>query len=173
MNPAARVVYVDHDPIVVTHNAALLAMRDEVITIRGDIRDPDGILGNPLVRGCLDFARPVAVLLVAVLHFISEDEDPVKIIRRFRDEMAPGSYLAFTCGTTEGADPDMVAGTVSAYQGSRMPFTLRSRTRIMALFDGFALVPPGLVSLTEWRPEDWTDRTPLNGPTLCGVARLS
>lgn len=169
----ARVVYVDIDPIVVTHNAALLATRDGVITVRGDIRDPDGILGNPVVHDCLDFSRPVAILLVAVLHFISEDDDPAKIIGRFRERMAPGSYLAITAGTSDGADPDVIAGTVSAYQGSRMPFTLRSRARIMELFDGFELVPPGLVSLTDWRPESWTDRTALNGPTLCGVARLS
>jgi SAM-dependent methyltransferase len=172
-HPDARVVYVDIDPIVVTHNAALLATRDGVITVRGDIRDPGVILANPAVHDCLDFSRPVAVLLVSVLHFISEDDDPLKIIRRLREELAPGSYLVLTCGTTEGADPDIVAGTASAYERSRMPFTLRSRARIMEFFDGFALVPPGLVSLTDWRPESWTDRTPLNGPTLCGVARLS
>jgi O-methyltransferase involved in polyketide biosynthesis len=170
--PDARVVYVDHDPIVVAHNDALLATRDGVITIRGDIRDPDSILAHEALAGCLDFSQPVAMLLLSVLHFISREEDAPGIIAKFRERLAPGSYLAISVGTSDGADPNMLAEATQTYAGARMPFTLRSRAQILDLFDGFDLVEPGLVSLPEWRPEFNTDRTPLKGPTVCAVAQL-
>jgi len=170
--PEARVVYVDHDPIVVAHNDALLATRDGVITIRGDIRYPDSILAQEALATCLDFSRPVAVLLLSVLHFISREEDAPGIIAKFRERMAPGSYLAISVGTSDGADPDMLAETTQTYAGARMPFTLRSQAQLLDLFEGFDLVEPGLVSLPEWRPEFNTDRTPLKGPTVSAVAQL-
>jgi O-methyltransferase involved in polyketide biosynthesis len=171
--PDARVVYVDHDPIVVAHNDALLATRDGVITIRADVRDPDAVLADGALAKCIDFDEPVAVLLLGVLHFISLDEDAQGIIARFRQRMAPGSYLAVSLGTSDGADPEMLAEATQTYAAARMPFTLRSRAQIMDLFDGFSLIEPGLVSLPEWRPDSNTDRTPLKGPTLGGVAELS
>ncbi|HEX2744308.1 MAG TPA: SAM-dependent methyltransferase [Streptosporangiaceae bacterium] len=171
--PGARVVYVDHDPMVVAHNDALLAKRDGVVTIRADVRDPGAVLGDDKLARCLDFSRPVAVLLLSVLHFISLDEDAPGIVARFRDRVAPGSYLAISLGTSDGADPEMLAEATQTYAGARMPFTLRSRAQIMDLFKGFDLVEPGLVSLPEWRPDVSTDRTPLRGPTMAGVARLA
>jgi S-adenosyl methyltransferase len=172
--PAARVAYVDHDPIVVAHNDALLATRDGgVITVRADVREPDVVLGHDALRGCLDFGRPIAVLLLSVLHFISGDEDAPGIVARFRERMAPGSYLVVSIGTSDGADPEMLAEATATYAGARMPFTLRSRDQILDLFDGFDLVEPGLVSLPEWRPDYNTDQTPLNGPTVAAVARLA
>ena len=171
--PDARVVYVDHDPIVVAHNDALLATRDGVITIRADVRDPDAVLAEEALAKCIDFDEPVGVLLLGVLHFISLDEDAQGIIARFRQRMAPGSYLAVSLGTSDGADPEMLAEATQTYAAARMPFTLRSRAQIMDLFDGFSLIEPGLVSLPEWRPDSNTDRTPLKGPTLGGVAELS
>jgi O-methyltransferase involved in polyketide biosynthesis len=170
--PGARVVYVDHDPIVVRHNDALLATPDGVTTIRGDIRDPDTILADEAIAACIDFRQPVAVLLLSVLHFISLEEDAPGIVARFRERMAPGSYLAVSVGTSDGADPEMLAEATQTYAGARMPFTLRSRAQIMDLFAGFDLVEPGLVSLPEWRPEFNTDRTPLKGPTVGAVAQL-
>ena len=171
--PDARVVYVDHDPIVVAHNDALLATGDGVITIRADVRDPDTVLASEALAKCIDFAEPVAVLLLGVLHFISMDEDAPGIIARFRERMAPGSYLAVSLGTSDGADPEMLSEATSTYAAARMPFTLRSRDQIMDLFGGFSLIDPGLVSLPEWRPDFNTDRTPLKGPTVGGVARLA
>ena len=108
-----------------------------------------------------------------MLHFISCDEDAPGIIARFRERMAPRSYLAVSIGTSDGADPEMLAEATKTYAGARMPFTLRSRAQIMDLFDGFDLVEPGLVPLPEWRPVSSTDRTPLSGPTLGAVARLA
>jgi S-adenosyl methyltransferase len=171
--PGARVAYVDHDPIVVAHNDAFLATRDGVVTVRADVREPDAVLGHDALRGCLDFGRPIAVLLLSVLHFISGDEDAPGIVARFRERMAPGSYLVVSIGTSDGADPEMLAEATTTYAGARMPFTLRSRDQIMDLFEGFELVEPGLVSLPEWRPDFNTDRTPLNGPTVAAVARLA
>jgi O-methyltransferase involved in polyketide biosynthesis len=171
--PGARVVYVDHDPIVVAHNDALLVTRDGVITVRADVRDPDAVLGNDALAACLDFSQPVGVLLLGVLHFISREEDAPGIIARFRERMAPGSYLVISVGTSDGADPAMLTEATKTYAGARMPFTLRSRAQIMDLFDGFDLVEPGLVSLPEWQPDFNTDRTPLNGPTVGAVARLA
>jgi len=170
--PGARVVYVDHDPIVVAHNDALLATGDGVITIRADVRDPDAVLGHRALASCIDFEQPIAVLLLSVLHFISHDEDAPGIIARFRERMAPGSCLAMSIGTSDGADAAMLAEATQTYAGARMPFTLRSRAQIMDLFDGFDLVEPGLVSLPEWRPYFNTDRTPLRGPTVGAVAQL-
>jgi S-adenosyl methyltransferase len=171
--PGARVAYVDHDPMVVAHNDALLATRDGVITVRADVRDPDAVLGNDALAACLDFSQPVAVLLLSVLHFINGDEDAPGIIARFRERMAPGSHLVVSIGTSDGADPEMLAEATDTYAGARMPFTLRTRAQIMDLFDGFDLVEPGLVALPEWRPDFNTDRTPLNGPTIGAVARLA
>jgi O-methyltransferase involved in polyketide biosynthesis len=107
--PAARVVYVDHDPIVVAHNDALLATRDGVITIRGDIRDPDAVLAHEALATCLDFRQPVAMLVLSVLHFISHEENAPGIIAKFRERLAPGSYLAVSVGTSDGTDPEMLA----------------------------------------------------------------
>ena len=171
--PGARVVYVDHDPIVIAHNDALLATRDGVITIRGDVRDPDAIMGNGALARCIDFSRPVAILLLGVLHFISCDEDAPGIIAGFRERMAPGSYLVVSIGTSDGADPSMLAGATETYAGARMPFTLRSRAQILDLFRGFDLVEPGLVSLPDWRPDFNTDRTPLKAPTVGAAGWLA
>ena len=121
--PGARVAYVDHDPIVVAHNDALLATRDGVITVRADVREPDVVLGHDALRGCLDFGRPIAVLLLSVLHFISGDEDAPGIVARFRERMAPGSYLVVSIGTSDGADPEMLAEATATYAEARMPFT--------------------------------------------------
>ena len=173
VTPDARVAYVDHDPIVAAHNDALLATGDGIVTVRADVRDPEAVLSHDALTGCIDFGLPVAVLLLSVLHFISADEDAPGIVDRFRKSMAPGSYLVVSIGTSDGADPEMLAETTATYAGARMPFTLRSRRQIMDLLEGFELVEPGLVSLPEWRPDFNTDRTPLNGPTVAAVARLA
>jgi O-methyltransferase involved in polyketide biosynthesis len=144
-----------------------------VVTIRGDIRDPDAVLAHEALAACHDFSQPVAVLVFGVLHFISDEENASGIIAKFRERLAPGSYLAVSVGTSDGADPEMLAEATQTYAGARMPFTLRSRAQILDLFDGFDLVEPGLVSLPEWRPAFNTDRTPLKGPTVGGVALLS
>ena len=96
VNPEARVAYVDYDPVVVSHARALLARPDSSVAVRGDLREPAALLEDPVIRNHLDFSRPVAVILVAVLHFISDDDDPAGIIATIRDALAPGSYLVIS-----------------------------------------------------------------------------
>ncbi len=150
--PDARVVYVDYDPIVVVHGRALLATTDAVTVVQRDLRRPDEILADPETRRLVDFDQPVAVLLVAVLHFIRDEEDPAGIVARLRDAMAPGSYLVVSHTAEESPDEVMAA----AQQGFRLagaPLTPRTRAQIGRFFDGFQLVEPGLVEVSQWRPE--------------------
>ncbi len=167
--PEARVAYVDNDPVVIAHNRALLATGDGLTTLLADVRDPLSVLGSAEVKDCLDLGEPVAVLLIGVLHFIGDDADAGGIIAAFRDALAPGSLLILSAGTTEGADPAVIAGTQDAYRNYRTAFRLRSRAEIQGLFEGFDLVDPGLVSMQDWRPTETTDRAPLKGTTLSGA----
>ncbi|HEU4947222.1 MAG TPA: SAM-dependent methyltransferase [Kribbella sp.] len=148
-DPEAKVVYVDYDPVVVTHGKALLAGSKTVEVIQGDLRRPSEVLAA--AGRSLDLSQPVAVLLVAILHFISDDENPQNIVREFREAMAPGSYLVISHTADESAETVMGA----AKQGFKMagaPLTPRSRAQISALFEGFELVDPGLVDVRQWRP---------------------
>ena len=151
VHPRARVVYVDNDPIVFAHNQALLRT-DDVIAIKHDIREPDSILDDPRLRDLIDLDRPVGVLFVAVLHFITDAEDPYGIVARFREAMARGSHLAVSHDTSEGRDPAVVAAVEEVYEATA-PIIFRGRAAIGRFFDGFELVEPGLVHPPEWRPD--------------------
>lgn len=151
--PAARVVYADNDPIVLTYGRALLADRPTTTVITADMREPHAILGNPAVQDLIDFSRPVAVLFVAVLHFIRDSEDPAGLIKAFRAVMAPGSHLVLSHLTTDGPPPAAVAQTVEVYEGATSPIVFRTRQQIAQMFDGFILARPGLVRPWQWHPE--------------------
>jgi hypothetical protein len=110
------------------------------------------------------------LLLLGVMHFIGDEDDPEGMIARYRDALAPESVLVLSTGTTEGADPDVVSGTKDAYRNYSTAFRLRSRAEIQRLFDGFDLVAPGLVPMQDWRPAPTTDRAPLMATNLSGVA---
>jgi O-methyltransferase involved in polyketide biosynthesis len=172
MVSGACVSYVDHDPVVVAHNDAVLGTGDGVGAIRADVRDPESVVQAVTLSGCIDFGRPVAVLLTAVLHFISDDENPEAIIVRLRRRLAPGSYLVLAAYTSDGADPDLLAAAESAYKATLTPFTARTLERFTAFFDGFEILEPGIVCPTRWRPSACTDRTPLQTPYLCGMGQL-
>src|SRR6266536_1775336 len=119
---------------------------------RAFLRRPDEILAHPETRRLIDFDQPVAVLLVAILHFIPDEEDPAGIVARLRDAMAPGSHLVVSHTANESPAEVMAA----AQQGFRLagaPLTPRTRAQIGDLFDGFELVEPGLVEVSQWRPE--------------------
>ena len=149
--PDARVVYVDNDPIVHVHANALLAGNSTTVML-ADLRQPEAILQARKVREVLDFDQPIAVLLVAILHFIRDDENPAGIVRQLRDAIAPGSALVISHAT---ADLDEQAATAAAraYDQATSPLTLRSYPIVLGFLDGFALVRPGLVPLSEWRPD--------------------
>jgi hypothetical protein len=149
----ARVVYVDHDPVVHAHANALLADNTTTIALLADLREPEAIIGHPEVRRLLDLAQPVAVLLVAILHFLKDAEDPAGIIARLRDRLADGSYLVISHATGD-FDQQAAAAAARAYDRAAAPMVLRSHAEVERLFDGFELVDPGLVQVSRWRPDD-------------------
>lgn len=175
VTPHARVVYVDRDPVVLVHARAMPPGPGTTTVVEGDLRKPEAILRDPDVMRALDFGRPVAVLLVAVMHYVTESERPDEIVAALREALAPGSYLVMSHGTSD-ARAAFVRQSTHIYQRASLPLTLRGRDRIMELFEGFELVDPGLVWLPEWRPEqaDLIDFPggPESSLALCGVGRL-
>ncbi|MEV8482793.1 SAM-dependent methyltransferase [Streptomyces sp. NPDC052095] len=172
--PGSSVVYVDRDPVVLVHARALLAGQDGTTVVEGDLRKPDAIVNDPDVRAAIDFSRPVGVLLVAIMHFVTEAERPDEIVAALREAMAPGSYLVMSHGTSDARAAAVGKGT-EVYRNANSPLTLRSRERITELFEGFELVDPGVAWLPEWRPEQTDTIDFVDGPEssliLCGVGR--
>jgi SAM-dependent methyltransferase len=156
VNPKARVVYVDYDPIVLAHGRALLAENDSTTVVTADLRDPDAVLNHPEIRNYLDFSRPVAVLFIAVFHFIPDSDDPFGILSRLREAMVPGSYLALSHLTSSGPETAELDQVVDAYKTATSPMVFRSREVIETFFTGTELIDPGLVRPWQWRP-DGTD----------------
>ena len=150
-DPAARVVYVDHDPVVLAHARALLATRPGVTIVAGDMRQPDAILAAPELRSAIDLAQPVCIILAAVLHFLPASQADA-IVAAFRRAMAPGSYLVISSGTSTGASPALIARLAAAYQDTTV-VTGRTADEIAAYFTGLHLVPPGLTDVWAWRPD--------------------
>jgi hypothetical protein len=176
----ARVVYVDTDPVAVAESLTLLEGNQFATAIRGDLLDPQAILDHPQVRGLINFDEPVAVLLVALLHFVADDGQAHAAVERLRDAIAPGSYVVVTHVTDEGQPftQASVKDVENAYR-SRAATTgrLRSRSEIGQFFAGLEFVEPGLVWVPEWRPEPGESEIPefAQDPrlsmTLAGVAR--
>jgi hypothetical protein len=170
--PGTHVVYVDNDPVVVTHGQAILGASADVAVIEADLREPDVILTHPKLNKLIDFSQPVAVLMLAILHFIRDEYDPIGIIACFREKMAPGSYLAISHSTSEAAGPAAVARITAAYDQTNAPGQLRTREQIQRLFTGFELVEPGrLVYTQEWRAQQLRRHDPKSSWMLAGVGR--
>jgi len=171
--PTARVVYVDNDPVVVAHNQTLLAGTATAAAIQADARDPATILDHPATRQLLDFTRPVAVLLCAVLHFLP-DAEAYALVRALRTTMAPGSYLALSHGVNDPLPKDVVADLSTLYARSSAPVSGRTRAQIERFVAGLALVPPGIVYLPQWQPSGPDDMfldEPARSAYLGGVGR--
>ena len=149
--PDTRVVYVDIDPIAVAHGQAILAGDPLATAMAGDLRRADEILADPRLAKLIDFDQPVGVLLIAILHFIPDADDPAGLVARLRERMAPGSYLVVSHGTTEEL-PDEADTVGQLYKGTATPLSLRPQAEIARLFTGFELVEPGLTWVTSWRP---------------------
>ncbi|MGW0752423.1 SAM-dependent methyltransferase [Streptomyces sp. NPDC002587] len=154
-SPEAHVVYVDHDPVAVAHSRAVLDGDDRSAVVAADLRKPRDILAAPEVGRLLDFDRPVAVLLVAVLHFLEDADDPYAAVAELRDALVPGSLLVLTHASFEGIPltEEVASGAVGVYRDIRNPLVMRSGEQIRRFFDGFELLEPGLVSMPEWRPD--------------------
>ncbi|HEX5407699.1 MAG TPA: SAM-dependent methyltransferase [Pseudonocardiaceae bacterium] len=151
IDPAAKVVYVDYEPVAVAHSELILQDNKSAAIIRGDVRDSSAILHHEVVRRLIDFDEPVAILMFAVLHFVSDDEDPYRLVARYRDATVPGSYLAVSHITQDGR-PE-IGVLVEEYQRSVSMLTDRTRPEVARLFAGYDMVDPGVVFTREWRPE--------------------
>jgi SAM-dependent methyltransferase len=153
INPAARVVYVDIDPVAVRQSEEILKGNANATVLQGDLRHPETILQHPHVQSMLDFDRPVAVLLLAILLFVTEDEEASRAVRVLRDALTPGSYVAITHPTDDNLPQEQVERAKSLYAGNGIPVNIRSFAQIKNFFDGLELVEPGLVYVARWRPE--------------------
>lgn len=152
-NPECRIVYVDIDPVAVSHSRNILGSTDRATVVQGDLREPERILADPETRRLLDFEQPIAVLMFAVLHFVPDSDDPAGIICGYLDAMVPGSHLALSHATLEGPEREKAEEATAHFQRSVTDFTMRTRAEVTALFDGLELVEPGVVYLPEWRPD--------------------
>ncbi|MFE9426565.1 SAM-dependent methyltransferase [Kitasatospora sp. NPDC006697] len=161
IDPQARVVYVDNDPIVLAHARALLVSSTEGRTryIDADLRRPEAILGAPELSEVLDLSQPVALMLVAILHFVPDSEDPYGTVRKLTAALPAGSFLAMT-HLTGDLDPVETGRLVESYRTSGVPLAARSRDEFAAFFDGMELVEPGIEIVSRWRPEQPADRLP-------------
>jgi len=154
----ARVVYVDIDPVAVAHSRSLLNGNGRVSVLQADIRDFGGVLTAPEVGEQLDLDEPVAVLMIALLHFVPDDEDPWGVIGGYRDRLAPGSFLAVShAGYEDDEEPAASREARKIYDSSVTSVTLRDKAQLTGLFEGFSLVEPGVVRVPEWRPESPDD----------------
>lgn len=151
--PESRVVYVDVDPVAVAHSREILDGNDRTAVVQEDLRHPERILAHPDVRGLLDLSEPVAVLIVAVLHFVSDDDRPAELLRTLRSALAPGSWLVLSQASADGRAGDERAEAERVYRNTDNPLWIRSRAELTTLFDGFQLVEPGVVWVPQWRPD--------------------
>jgi O-methyltransferase involved in polyketide biosynthesis len=167
--PESRIVYADYDPVVLAHARALLTSTPEGKTdyIQADLRDTDAIL--TAAARTLDFSRPVAVLLLAVLHFIPDTDDPYGIVKKLMDAVPAGSFLVI-CHAPSDINSGEIAEMARRYnQSGAEQMRPRSREEIMRFFEGLEMIPPGLAPLSEWLPPGPAD--PSSGSAVAGVAR--
>jgi hypothetical protein len=152
-DPTARVAYIDNEPVTVVSATALLD-GDPLATITAaDLREPDVVLDAPGVRELLDLSRPVALLTVSVLQFVHDDAEAADLVRRYRGRLVPGSVHVLSHVTGDHDTAELTAAE-DVYRSTANPGRLRSREQVAALLEGLELVEPGLVDVTEWRPDD-------------------
>jgi SAM-dependent methyltransferase len=152
-SPGARVAYAEIDPVAVAHSKAILAGHQDTTVIEADLREADKILADPAIGRLIDFGQPAGLLLVSVLPFVADAEDPWRVVATLRDALAPGSYLVLCHATDEGRPAVMEAMDKVYKSGVPSKGGARSRADILRFFDGFDLVDPGLVYMSMWRPD--------------------
>ncbi len=151
VNPAAKVAYVDNDPLVRAHSQALLADNKSTVVVTADLREPDAIWSRPEIAGFLDLSRPVGLILNAVIHHVLDEEDPYAVVARYKELLAPGSYLLLTHFSNSSAEARALEAVLlrTLQRGQ-----LRSREEITAFFDGLDVIDPGIGHLPEWHPDE-------------------
>jgi len=175
-SPGAHVMYVDHDPVAVAHSQAVLAGNATADVVAADLRKPQEILASAEVQRLIDVNRPVALLLVAILHFVEDADDPYGAVAQLREALAPGSLLILTHASYEGIPLPLerAEGAVDVYKDIRNPLIMRSRDEIARFFEGYDMVEPGLVPMPDWRPDTAPeDEDPFSFSGFAGVGRTA
>jgi SAM-dependent methyltransferase len=172
-DPEARVVYVDIDPVAVAHARHILTGNRYAGVTHADLRQPEQILSDPTINRLLDFAEPVAILAIAVLHFIPDDDDPAGAIARLTDAVVAGSYLAISHGTfTDDALREQQEGVRKLYDRTPTSVTFRTVAQVQQFFAGWQIQPPGTVAITDWHPDPDEDEETPQPSVLASVGRL-
>lgn len=173
-NPAARIVYVDLDPVAVAHSEAILTGDDQTVAIQADLAEAETILNHPKVQGWLDFSQPIGLFAIAALHFVQDEERVLHALKVYREALVPGSYLALSVWTFDDAPEATRNQYMEINKPMATPAKARSRDLVLNYFTGFELVEPGLVHSPLWRPEG-PDDLMLDDPglslTWAGVGR--
>jgi trans-aconitate methyltransferase len=151
--PESRIAYVDNDPLVITHANALLNNHPNVTVIEADLRDPASIIMDPGLRELISFEEPIAILLVAVLHFVRDSEKPFDVVNQLKSALPRGSYLVISHVTADEVSAKTTRQVQGLYETASAPGVARSRRDIALFFNGLEMVPPGLVSVAQWRTE--------------------
>jgi SAM-dependent methyltransferase len=168
-DPRSHVVYVDNDPIAVTYSRTILDDDKRTAVVQEDLRRPHEVLDQVRATGLLDFTRPVAVMTVAVLHFVQDD--PAEVIAAYRDAVPPGSYLVVSHATQDGQDVQADEHSDLYRRRTATPMTMRSKAEVEALFEGYELVEPGVVHLPLWRPSS-PDEVDVHPERFAGLAAV-
>lgn len=158
MAPGSRVLYVDNEPVAVAHSELMLEGNPNAAILQADLGDPDTVLNSASARRLLNFDEPMALMMVAVLHFVPESAHPRSAIERYLSNMVPGSYFVLSHGTNENVREDS-DGAIS-YERTTTPGISRGRAEILELMAGTELVEPGLVWTPQWRPDSSDDVGP-------------
>jgi hypothetical protein len=159
-------VYVDNDPIVAVHAQGRLTGVGNTTFLPGDVRRLDEILDRVREDGLIDFTQPVGVLLVALLHFLGDQDDPAGVVARLRDTLPAGSYLVISHGTRDRATVENfepLAELMDVYRHATASLTLRTHAEVLSFFEGFDLLEPGLVSVSSWRAAPQSTEPPWIG----------
>ena len=176
-NPDAHVVYVDLEPIAVTHSNTILAGNDNATAIHADLRRPAEVLEHPDTKAMLDLERPIALIAAGVLQYIADADDPAGIVAGYVARLAPGSHVAMSHPSQDDLTTERRAGTAAVgavYNRTDTPFTYRTKAEFEALFAGLALVEPGVVHMWEWHADSDSEDDELEGRLtgFAGVARV-
>jgi len=174
VDPKAKVVYVDIDAVAVAHGRTILEDVPNAIAWQADVREPKTVLESAEVRAVLDFEQPIAVLMIALLHFVSDSEDPHRIVADYLDPLVPGSYLAISHSGYEEGEEDAAALEVrERYSEQVAETTLRNQAELRSLFLDLEIVEPGVVRMPHWNPEspDDVDETTKRFPGFAALGR--
>lgn len=175
VNPAARVVYVDNDPVAIAHSREILAGNERAAAVHADLRAPETVLGDPEVARLLllELGEPLAVILSAVLHFIPDDAEAAALVAAYCDAMPSGSYLAISHGALTTEDESRVEQAAQTYSRTVAAFKLRTQDELAELLSGFEIVDPGVVYCSQWRPDSGTLPAPAAAPLpqICALGR--